>query len=464
MAVREIWQVLKTLLVFPRFRYPSGDPPLGVAYLAAAMRERGLDVEIFDATFVRNPLERLRERLVRGLYDLVGVSALTSMIGDAADVARVVRESSPATMVVAGGPHPTVAPEHTLSLGVFDAVMVGEGEETLPQLVESGLRLGDQPGIAYLADGEMVRNDPAEVVADLDALPNPAWDLLEMDRYLGLWYQLDAVRYGVRGTSIMASRGCPYRCTYCQPTLGTIFGRRVRRRSPQSLVAEAEELKRRFGIEGLMWLDDTFLLDRAWMRELCEAMIEAKLGLIWGCNVRADVCDRESLQIMQQAGLRMVHVGIESASQRVLDEIYDKGITLEQVREAVEMASDLGLKVRGYFMLGAPTETEEEVRASVQLANELPLDDVTFSITTPLPHTYLYDSTLDLISAEFSHFDYYKSAVYDSDLVLPGQTLDRLKKLAYIKFYLGPKRLWRTIQSMLGISGLRKALLKIQRF
>jgi radical SAM superfamily enzyme YgiQ (UPF0313 family) len=167
---------------------------------------------------------------------------------------------------------------------------------------------------------------------------------------------------------------------------------------------------------------------------------------------------------MKSAGLRMVHVGIESASQRVLDEVYDKGITIDQVRETTQMAKDLGLKVRGYFMMGAPTETEEEVRASIRLAEELPLDDVTFSITTPLPHTHLYDASRDQIAEDFSHFDYYKSAVYDSDEVLPARTLNRLRRMAYIRFYLGPKRLWRTIQSTLGLSGLRKMALKVQRF
>ncbi|MEA3401303.1 MAG: radical SAM protein [Armatimonadota bacterium] len=455
---------MRTLLVFPRFKYPSGDPPLGVAYLAAVLRERGLEVDLFDATFTRNPLRRVRELARRRRYELVGISALTSMIEDAAEIARAVKDVRPETMVIAGGPHPTVAPEHTLGLGAFDAVMLGEAEETLPRLIESGLRLEDQPGVWYIEGGEMVRNPRAEPIADLDALPMPAWDLLNMRAYLSLWYQLDAVRYGVRGTSIMASRGCPYRCSYCQPTLNTIFGRRVRRRSPGSLVAEARELRDRFDLEGLMWLDDTFLLSRQWMGELCEAFIEADLGLIWGCNVRADHCDRESLELMQAAGLRMVHIGIESASQRILDDVYHKGITIEQVRETTHLASGLGLKVRGYFMLGAPTESEEEVRASIRLANELPLDDVTFSITTPLPHTDLYEMTKDLIAADFSHFDYYKSPVYDNDEVLDPRTLDRLKKLAYVKFYLGPKRLWRTIRSVLGISGIRKALLKIKRF
>jgi anaerobic magnesium-protoporphyrin IX monomethyl ester cyclase len=455
---------VRTLLVFPRFKYPSGDPPLGIAYLAAVLRERGLHVEIFDATFERHPMRALREQLSREHYDLIGISVLTSMIADAAAIGEMVREVSPDTMVVAGGPHPTVAPEYTLELGVFDAVMVGEAEETLPALIESGLRLEDQPGVCYRVGNEIVRNERSNVIADLDALPFPAWDMLDMEGYLSLWYQLDAVRYGVRGTSIMASRGCPYRCSYCQPTLGTIFGRQVRRRSPESLVAEAAELKQLFGIEGLMWLDDTFLLDRGWMRRLCEQFVDSKLDLMWGCNIRADVCDRESLEHMQAAGLAMVHVGIESASQRILDDVYQKGITIEQVRATTQMAADLGLKVRGYFMLGAPTETEEEVRASIELANELPLDDVTFSITTPLPHTYLYDMTRDQIAADFSQFDYYKSAVYDSDEVLPERMLNRLRRLAYIKFYLGRKRLWWTIKSVMGISGIRKMLMKVQRF
>jgi radical SAM superfamily enzyme YgiQ (UPF0313 family) len=455
---------VRTLLVFPRFKYPSGDPPLGVAYLAAVLRERGLEVDLFDASFARQPLREIARLVADTHYDLVGISAMTSMIGDAAEIARAVKSVSPETVVIAGGPHPTVAPEHTLSLGVFDAVVLGEGEETLPALIEGGLRIEEQPGLCYVREGELVRNERAEPIADLDCLPLPAWDMLDMPKYLSLWYQLDAVRYGLRGTSIMASRGCPYNCSYCQPTLRTIFGRRVRRRSPRSLVAEAAQLKDRYGIEGLMWLDDTFLLDRGWMGELCDAFIEADLGLVWGCNVRADVCDREALAEMKEAGLRIVHVGIESASQRVLDDLYHKGITIEQVREAVAAAKSLDLKARGYFMLGAPTETEDEVRASIRLANELPLDDVTFSITTPLPHTDLYEQTRHLIRADFSHFDYYKTPVYGTEGVLPARTLDRLKKLAYVKFYLGPRRLWRTVRSVLGISGIRKALLKVQRF
>jgi radical SAM superfamily enzyme YgiQ (UPF0313 family) len=363
-----------------------------------------------------------------------------------------------------GGPHATVEPESTLALPGVDAVAVGEAEHTVAELVRRDLQPEGVPGLWHRAEGQTIAGSPPELVRDLDTLPFPAWDLLDMPRYVSLWYHLDAVRYGLRGTSIMASRGCPFRCAYCQPTLRTIFGTRIRCRSAGNLIGEMIELRERFAIDGLMWLDDTFLVNREWMHDFCAKVVAAKLGLIWGANIRADLAEAETLATMREAGLRVVHVGIESASQRILDEVYQKRITLEQVRETVDTARRLGLHVRGYFMLGAPTETLEEAEATLRLANTLDLDDVTFSITTPLPHTYLYDFSREDIAADFSDFDYYKRAVYAGDRVLPAPVLNRLRRSGYLRFYLGPRRFARTVRSALGLSGLRKMLLKLQRF
>ncbi len=455
---------MRILLVFPRFRYPSGDPPLGVAYLASCVRQTDAQVEIFDATFVKHPLRVLRQKLQETHYDVIGITALTSMIAEVRDIAALVRQVSPETTVVVGGPHATILPEQTLALPGVDAVAIGEAERSWTKLIEADLDFSRVPGFRYRSEGEVVDSGPTDFVANLDAIPYPAWDLLPMARYLRVWYQLDAVAYGLRGTSIIASRGCPYDCAYCQPTLRRIFGRRIRFRGVDNILGELVELKERYGIAGVMWLDDTFGIDRAWLSELCRALIDWNSGLVWGCNLRADIVQRETLAMMQQAGLRVVHLGIESATQRILDDIYQKNITLAQAREAVHTAKDLGLRVRGYFMLGAPTETEQETRATLRLAKELPLDDVTFSITTPLPGTHLYRKTQELIGRDFSAFDYYRSAVYDSDSVLPAARLDWFKKLGYLQFYLGRRRLLRTLRSVLGISGLRKALLKIKRF
>jgi radical SAM superfamily enzyme YgiQ (UPF0313 family) len=224
------------------------------------------------------------------------------------------------------------------------------------------------------------------------------------------------------------------------------------------------ELKARFGIDGLMWLDDTFLVDRAWVRELCGRLVEEKLGLLWGCNVRADMADAETLRAMQEAGLRVVHVGIESATQRILDEVYQKRITVEQVRGTVETAAALGLKVRGYFMLGAPGETEAEAWDTVRLGCTLPLDEATFSITTPLPHTHLWDRTRGQVARELGEFDYYKVPVYGGADVIGAARLVYIKRAAYLRFYLGRGRLGQTVRSVLSASGVRKGLLKVKRF
>lgn len=456
--------MIDVLLVFPRARYPSGDPPLGVAYLAACLRQAGHSVAIFDATFANKPWDELTQVLREQKPRLVAISALTSMLAETLHTARLVKEVLPETVVIVGGPHATVEPQATAAMVGVDAVAVGEGEISLPALLERNLDFHDLPGFGWMEGDEYRSAGPSPVVANLDDIPYPAWDLLPMRRYLQLWYQLDAVAYGLTGTSIIASRGCPFDCSYCQPTLRTIFGSRVRRRSPDNITGELHELKRRFKIDGVMWLDDTFLLDRKWVAELCGEMIEAKLGLVWGANIRADTADRESLEIMYQAGLRVVNVGIESATQRILDEIYQKRITLEQVRETVAQSREVGLKVRGYFMLGAPTETEQEAWDTVRLADELPLDDATFSITTPLPHTHLWDKTRDLVSRPLDEFDYYKVPVYSAGNVIPPARLNRIKRLAYLRFYLGRRRLWRTVRSVLSVSGLRKTLVKVQRW
>lgn len=454
---------MRVLLIFPRFKYPSGDPPLGVAYLAASLREAGHDPYIFDGTFKRDPARQLKKLLNDRQFDIIACTVLTSMLDSAAEVLRICSEHSDA-VVMAGGPHATVMPQETLQLEGVEAVAVGEGEKTLVKVAERGGDYTQVPGFWYYEEGEAVANEPAPPIADIDEIPFPARDLLDMDRYMALWYQLDAVQYGLRGTSILGSRGCPYNCAYCQPTLRMIFGDRVRFRSPENIVSELQQVKEVYNPDGVMWLDDTFLLNKRWMRRLCDLMIDADLDLIWGCNVRADRADEDILAYMQRAGLRIVHVGIESASQRVLDDIYHKGITIEQVENTVGVAHNLGLHVRGYFMLGAPTETEQELWDTVEFANRLPLDDVSFSITTPLPHTHLYEETRHLIDSDFSEFDYYKKAVYKEGAIVNRRKLDWIKKWAYLKFYLGPKRLWRTIKSVLGISGIRKMLLKIQRF
>ncbi len=451
-------------LVFPRFRYPSGDPPLGVAYLAAAVRARtDWEVDILDTTFFRDPGAEMVRRLDARSYDVVGISFMTTMIRGAALAAAAVKKANPKTLVIAGGPHPTVAPDVVLADEHFDLVVVGEGESTLIDLLEQGGDPAGVEGVIFRKKGERVRTGPRAPIQDLDTLPHPALDLLDMDAYFRSWFLLDSVAGGLKGTSLIASRGCPYQCTYCQSTLEVLFGRKLRKRSPSNLVEELAGLKSRYGLTAVALQDDTFLIDQAWVKAVCAALIDAGLDMPWECNIRANLADEEVLEAMARAGLKKVNIGIESATQRILADICQKGITWEQVERAVRVCKKLGLKIQGYFMLGAPTETLKEVRSTIAAASKLDLDDATFSITTPLPHTYLYDRTRSLIDRGFEAFDYYSTSVYQPGVSLSPKRLSRLKRWAFIRFYLGPKRILKTLGMVLNPFNLSKTLAKLKR-
>ncbi len=454
-------------LIFPRTRYPSGQPPLGILYLAAYLRrESETQVDVFDLTFHKRPFDALHEGLARRRYDIVGLSVMTSMLHDAEQASAIARETNPQALVVWGGPHPTVLPDDSLARPQVDAVALGEGEDTLLELARRGGDPGNVAGLWYkTAAGEIVRNPPRPLIQDLSTLPWPARDLVDMKTYARAWYSLTAAAPNLLGTSLVTSRGCPYVCTYCQPTLRQLFGKKVRRRSVDDVLGELVHIKENYGLNAFMFEDDTFIIHRPWVHEFSERLKAMKLGLRWGCNVRADLATRDLLQPMAEAGLVQINVGIESGTQRILDQIYDKRITLQQIQQAVDTAKRLGLKVGGYFMLGAPTETEQEIERTIGFAARLPIDEAAFNITTPLPGTHLWEQTRDLVGGDIAEFDYYHTSVYNSPQVLPAKRLQWLKRKAYLKFYLlSPRRVPNVLKWSTSLLGIHKMLLRMKRF
>ncbi|MBN1584384.1 MAG: cobalamin-dependent protein [Anaerolineae bacterium] len=461
---------MKIAFVFPRTRYPSGQPPLGILSLASYLRERipDIDVDVIDMTFYANPSETMRRRIEQGNYDIIGLSVMTAMLNEAIEVSRVARAAPSKPIVLWGGPHPTVLPERSLAYEYVDMICLGEGEEALQELIEQDGDPQDVAGIWYKRDGKIVRNPPRMPIHDLGSLPYPARDLVDMEAYARAWYSLTAASPELRGTSIIASRGCPFSCTYCQPTLNALFGRRLRRRPVSHVIGELRELKEKYRLDAFMLEDDTFIAHNGWAMEFAASLRDSGLGFKWGCNVRADLVVRNPhlLEEMARSGLVQMNMGIESGTQRILDEIYDKGITVDQVRKAADIAKKLNLRIGGYFMLGAPTETHAEVINTIEYAARLPIDEAAFNITTPLPGTFLWDKTKALIGDDLADFNYYNHSVYKSDQVLPGWQLDLYKKWAYLRFYaFTPRRAWRIFKDdVLSISGLRKLWVRMKRF
>jgi radical SAM superfamily enzyme YgiQ (UPF0313 family) len=273
---------------------------------------------------------------------------------------------------------------------------------------------------------------------------------------------MDRVDPGLRGTSVMATRGCPFGCTFCQPTLSEIFGRRIRKRSPARIIDEIEGLVGDYAITAFMFEDSTFILDREWVHLICDGLIERRLGLKWCCNVRADLLDADLLSHMKSAGLAKINMGVESASQRVLDDIYNKGITVGGVERALRLAKGMDVMVQGYFMLGAPGETREEMEQTIAFAAGLPFDDALFDITTPFPHTELWNRTRSLINRDYTDFDCFQRCVYDLGDISAGE-IERMKRRAFWRFYLHPSRILRTVATALGPRRLVRTLAKARR-
>ncbi|MCK5841834.1 MAG: B12-binding domain-containing radical SAM protein [Candidatus Sabulitectum sp.] len=451
----------RILFVFPETRYPSGQPPLGIAMLSAVAKQNGAETSICDMSFQKKPFKHLSEMLDKFKPDTVSITVVTPQIRAALTACEVIRKYSSDVSLIIGGPHATVLPVETLETSGADLVYAGEGEIAFKLLVQ-GTDLEMIPGACFMKDGKPFLVPGRLLVRDLDTLPLPDRDIFDMDKYFRTWYSMDRVDPGLKGTTIMGTRGCPYTCTFCQPTLSEIFGKKMRKRSPESIVSELKYLVKKYSIDGFMFEDSTFIVDHPWVTDICSLMNSEGLKLKWCCNVRADLLTEELLDTMVDAGLSKVNMGVESASQRVLDDIYRKGITVEGVRSALRMCNSKGIFVQGYFMLGAPGETVEEMKLTIDFAASEPFDDALFDITTPFPHTELWEMSKNLINADYSEFDCFHKSVYDLDGITPEQ-IEKLKRNAFWKFYARPARILKTIRTVLGPRNFKRTMLKVRR-
>ncbi|MCD4707468.1 MAG: B12-binding domain-containing radical SAM protein [Candidatus Sabulitectum sp.] len=451
----------RILFVFPETRYPSGQPSLGIAMLSAVAKLCGSVTALCDMSFQKRPFEHLSYMLREFKPDAVSITVVTPQLRSALASCEVIREVAPEAYLMIGGPHATVLPTETLETSGADLVYSGEGETAFRKLVE-GTDPCEIPGACFMRDGKAVLVSGRLLVENLDTLPLPDRDIFDMEKYFKTWYSMDRVDPGLKGTTIMGTRGCPYTCTFCQPTLSEIFGKKMRRRSPESIVNELKYLVEKYSINGFMFEDSTFIVDHKWVTDICSLMNSEGLKLRWCCNVRADLLSGDLIDTMVNAGLAKVNMGVESASQRVLDDIYRKGITVEGVRKALRMCHSRGIFVQGYFMLGAPGETVEEMKKTIDFAAREPFDDALFDITTPFPHTELWEMSKELINADYSDFDCFHRSVYSLEGITPEQ-IEKLKKNAFWKFYAHPARILKTIRTVLGPRNFRRTLLKVRR-
>ncbi len=361
--------------------------PLGLAYVAAAVRERGHTVAILDAYSLGIPRRELRRHLEEFRPRVVGVSALTPQWPDAEALLGLVKELDHGVVTVAGGPHVSALPRETVAKPCVDVVVVGEGEAVMADLcdaVAGGSSLEEIPGTFVGRGGEVTAAPPREKNQQLDSVPFPAHDLLPHPSSYNPFPS-----WGTGGTfsSIVSGRGCPYDCCFCEVT--SQQGKRYRLRSADNVFAEMEWLYREYGVSVFSFRDPSMICSRRRLLELCEAIVESGMKIAWTCNARANEIGAEKLEAMKAAGCRLIQYGIEVGNAEMLLKI--KRLTREEVAEAVTATRRAGISAHGYFIFGFLEDTRETIRETMEFSRQLDLNSAGFATMVPFPGTAEYE-------------------------------------------------------------------------
>lgn len=391
-------------------------PPLGLAYIAAVLERAGHEVAILDCVMAGFQRLRLQPdgRFRHGLdgedlcsevrrFDpqLVGISNLFSAQSPAAHhVCRLVKQIRPGILTVMGGAHPSAVPEDVLADANVDYVICGEGELAMARLakaLEAGRRLpADLSGLAF-RDGRTVRViPPGPPLTDLDALPLPARHLLPMRQYFRSRAPHGTVVRRHPCTNMITSRGCPARCSFC--SIHTVWGRRFRWHSSRRVVQEIDLLINDYGVREIQFEDDNLTLNKPRMREICQAIIDRRLDLLWTTpnGVATWALDERLLELMRRAGCYHIAIAVESGSQDTLDRLIHKPLDLRKVPPIVRAARKLGMGVSAFFVVGFPGETRAEIEKTFDYAMNLDADHVHFYTATPYPGTELFRQCVEM--------------------------------------------------------------------
>lgn len=402
---------------------------LDMGYAISLLMRRGVDARLLDIEALGCSLQEVEQRLERWQPSVLVLHAITPAIPNALKIARLARERIPALeKIYAVGQHATVLPETLLDEGSpVDACIRGEYEVKLADLICG--QATDLDGVARRGpDGPEVSETVLQVT-DLDALPMPAHYLWMRPEYKVFHPTGVARRW--RWGFLMTSRGCPYRCVYCSPTLRNSYGSGMRYRAAASVVEELLYL-RALGATVIHFRDDIFTMDRERTLELCELMVARGFDLQWTAQTRADRVDADLLRAMKRAGCATIYFGVESGSPRVLDRI-QKGSTVEQAERAFTWARAAGLHTVGFFMLGNPEEEEEDIRLTYDLMLRLRPDIIQVAFFTPYPGSPMFDPAL-LSNHDLLNFSHYNNPINHSNV--SDDDLRRWQKKFYVDFIL----------------------------
>lgn len=438
--------------------------PIGLAYIAPLAERRGHHVEILDLALEADPEAALAAKLRERKWDLAGFGCMTAEYEGAEIAARQVKAFDPAIRTVFGGQHPTIVTEEVASTEFCDYVCIGEGEATFADLVEAldgGGDLASVSGIAFKnGEGQVHRTPPRPPIQDLDSIPLPAYHLLDLDRYAVAESARHATKYK-RAIQIFTSRGCPWHCSYCHD----LFGKRFRPRSPEHVLEEMQLLYSRYRIQEFMIEDDIFNFDMDRAKRICDLIVESgmKVALQFGNGVRLERLDEELIRKLAAAGTHHMCIAIESASPRI-QKLTKKYLKLHMVHDVVRWSRENGIGTLGFFMLGFPTETVEEMNMTIRFACQTELDEALFSIVIPYAGTEL---NRQILEAGLYERESWNDRLHQVPRIktpeFDFETLKKMQRKAYLLFFLTRFRFLRMLPKLFSVRSSIKYLRAIER-
>ena len=362
--------------------------PLGIAYLGAYLRSKGISVQLIDAETENLSHDEILNRCRSFKTDVYAISTTTIVFSKAISLAEHLKRETPETPIVIGGPHISGNPLESMQYECFDAGVFGEGEVSLFELLKAyGEKRSLQgiDGVVYRENGEPVMNSPRKYIEDMDELPLPARDLLPSLKY----YLPPPLNYRDKPcATIITTRGCPYGCTFCDHNT---FGRKYRMRSAENIVGEINHLIENYSVKEIAFVDDTFNINDKRLDRLFSLMRDNSIKLPWTCMARINTASYEQLKSMKEAGCWHISFGIESGNKDII-KLIKKGIDLDYARKVIGWCKELGIYTKGFFIIGHPGETKETIEDTIKYALTVPFTDVVVTLNTPIPGSWNFDN------------------------------------------------------------------------
>ncbi len=392
---------MKILLVSPINRTYVIMPNIGLGYLASALRKEEHQVKILHCAKEKMTYSKYAEFLKNDKFDMVGFQVFSYDLDSVNKHISILRGINPSAYIVAGGPHPSSAPHHAMEyLKDIDFAFQGEAEIGLSRLANrltsffpdkralpENSNFEDIPGLVWRSKSGIIANDK-EYISNLDELGFPGWDLMDPREYPEAPHGAFARNFPV--APIIITRGCPFLCTFCAGH--TICGRKVRRRSISNVLAEMDFLIDNYGVREFNIEDENFTLHKELVEEFCGELLKRNLKISWNCpsGVRIDTLSRSLLELMEASGCYSFGIGIESGSQRMLD-LFKKNLTIRKIEKQITLLENTKIKATGFFLLGYPGETVEDIKKTIRFAKKLPLCRSQFNSFMPLPGSEIYE-------------------------------------------------------------------------